>query len=312
MTNWIDITNFGLAVAGLMVALLGLIMTVFSRYQAQWSRRFFLLLFSLLIAYVVSDLLSQISLELLDVSLPALSRIAIFFESLFSSLLMPMLTVYLLHCLGENWRRHPLMAAVGVLWLVYFVLLIVTQFITGIYTITPDNVYQRGPWYPVLLAAPLVLMLLNLLALWRRRAALTRRERVAFTLYLLLPLGCILVQMCFFGLLMIVIGSCTAALCMFVFILRDQLDRYSAQQEENARQRASIMVLQMRPHFIYNTMMSIYYLCQQDPQKAQQVTLDFTSYLRRNFTAVAEAGADALCRRAGAHTGLSRGGAGAV
>jgi LytS/YehU family sensor histidine kinase len=47
------------------------------------------------------------------------------------------------------------------------------------------------------------------------------------------------------------------------------------------------MVLQMRPHFISNTMMSIYYLIQQDPEKAQQVTLDFTTYLRRNFTALA-------------------------
>ena len=47
------------------------------------------------------------------------------------------------------------------------------------------------------------------------------------------------------------------------------------------------MVLQMRPHFIYNTMMSIYYLCKQDADKAQQVTLDFTTYLRKNFTAIA-------------------------
>lgn len=47
------------------------------------------------------------------------------------------------------------------------------------------------------------------------------------------------------------------------------------------------MVLQMRPHFIFNTMMSIYYLCDQDPQKAKTVTLDFTFYLRKNFSAIA-------------------------
>ena len=47
------------------------------------------------------------------------------------------------------------------------------------------------------------------------------------------------------------------------------------------------MVLQMRPHFIYNTMTTIYYLCKQDADKAQQVTLDFTEYLRKNFTAIA-------------------------
>ncbi|MBR0060940.1 MAG: histidine kinase, partial [Selenomonadaceae bacterium] len=42
----------------------------------------------------------------------------------------------------------------------------------------------------------------------------------------------------------------------------------------------------MRPHFIYNAMMSIYYLCAQNPKKAQEVTLDFTTYLRKNFTAI--------------------------
>ena len=47
------------------------------------------------------------------------------------------------------------------------------------------------------------------------------------------------------------------------------------------------MVLQMRPHFIYNTLMSIYSLCRLDPQKARQITMDFTNYLRRNFKAVA-------------------------
>ena len=59
------------------------------------------------------------------------------------------------------------------------------------------------------------------------------------------------------------------------------------QQREIAQQRVGLMVLQMRPHYIYNTMMSIYYLCKQDPDMAQQVTLDFTTYLRKNFTALA-------------------------
>ena len=74
---------------------------------------------------------------------------------------------------------------------------------------------------------------------------------------------------------------------MFAIIFYDQIEQHFRLQREIANQRASIMVLQMRPHFIYNAMMSIYYLCSQNPQKAQQVTLDFTTYLRKNFTAIA-------------------------
>ena len=47
------------------------------------------------------------------------------------------------------------------------------------------------------------------------------------------------------------------------------------------------MVLQMRPHFIYNTLASIHSLCRLDPRKARQITMDFTNYLQRNFNAVA-------------------------
>ena len=286
MTNWIDLLNFAFAVAGLNVALLGLLLSVISTPLDRKDRLFFTTVFSLIIAYVLSDLLEQLSIVALGAHYVDLTRIAVFAESLFSSMLMPVLTVYLLRCAGEEWRKAPVFAAAGVLWLVYLALLIATQFSNVIYYYTPDNVYHRGPWYPVLLVPPALLMLVNLAAMYRRRKVLSRRQLQAFSTYILIPLVSMLVQMAFYGLLMIVIGTSVAAFCMLVFILRDQIERYVAQQEENARQRASINVLQMRPHFIYNTMTSIYYLCGQDVKKAQTVILDFTSYLRQNFTAI--------------------------
>ena len=79
-------------------------------------------------------------------------------------------------------------------------------------------------------------------------------------------------------------------LAMELMLFIDQGKRYLKQKEELANQKASLAVLQMRPHFIYNTMTSIYYLIEQDAPKAQQVTLDFTDYLRKNFTAIAKEG----------------------
>ena len=73
---------------------------------------------------------------------------------------------------------------------------------------------------------------------------------------------------------------------MLAIIMQEYIRQYLDQQRKIADQRASIAVLEMRPHFIYNTMTSIYYLCEQDAQKAQQVTLDFTTYLRKNFNAI--------------------------
>ena len=87
--------------------------------------------------------------------------------------------------------------------------------------------------------------------------------------------------------LFVVFGMALFAIVMFGLILSDNMEQYARQQQEIAHQRANVMVLQMRPHFIYNTMMTIYCLCKQDADKARQVTLDFTNYLQNNFSEIA-------------------------
>ena len=78
-----------------------------------------------------------------------------------------------------------------------------------------------------------------------------------------------------------------SALSMYSLIISDQIERDLSHQREIAQERLSVMVLQMRPHFIYNTLMTIHSLCRLDPQKARQVTMDFADYLRKNFNAIA-------------------------
>jgi len=286
----IQLVNFATGGGGLVVALMGFCFNLFFLHRDRWSRNFFTAFFSLVIAYIGSSLVTSISLEILGRGFSGLTRVSLFGESLFSSMLMPLLTCFLLHCAGDVWQKQPITKIVLSLWCAYFLALILTQFTQVIYIITPENTYSRGPLYPMLLIVPALLMLLNLAALWRRRHRLSRRQVTAFATCLLIPLICMVIQMFSYGLLMIVIGTSVGAAVMFVFTLGDHVERYVLQQQEIARQRSSIMVLQMRPHFISNTMMSIYYLIRQDPEKAERVTLDFTNYLRRNFTALAREG----------------------
>ncbi len=65
-------------------------------------------------------------------------------------------------------------------------------------------------------------------------------------------------------------------------------ERRLREQEAALREaRTQTMMNQIRPHFIYNTLTSIYLLCKDDPDRAAQVVSDFTDYLQANFTAVA-------------------------
>ncbi len=281
MMNSIDLANFAIVVSGLVISVLGLLLAFSFRQTNRESRTFFLFFFLLLVGYTGSATICQLA------GTAFLSKVSLFTNSLFSSLLIPAITLYLLHCAGKSWRHNPLLALVIALWTVYFVLLVVTQFTTCIYYYTPDNVYHRGPWYPLLLIPPVLLMLADIIGLYCCRGSLAPRQRTAFLIYFVVPFVCMLVQMFFFGLLLIVLGTTVAVLFMFFFLVIDQVEQSFRQQQEIAYQQASIMVLQMRPHFIYNTLMSIYSLCNQDPQKARQVTMDFTNYLRKNFNAVA-------------------------
>jgi signal transduction histidine kinase len=282
----IDIVNFSISISGLVISLIGLLLVICLRRIKFESCGFFLVFFSTLVCYTASHTVCELSGSV------TLSRISLFLSSLFASMLIPPISVYLLRCAGKNPRKSPFVYAVTALWGVYFALLVATQFSTLIYYYTPDNVYHRGPFYFLLLIPPILLMALNVSELFRVRSLLQPRQRTAFLIYFVVPLISMVIQMCFYGLLLIVFGASVAILFMFVFILIDQVEHTNLQAMENARQQASIYVLQMRPHFIYNTLMSIYYLCKQDADKAQQVILDFSRYLKKNFTAIA--GEDAV------------------
>ncbi|MBO6207153.1 MAG: histidine kinase, partial [Lachnospiraceae bacterium] len=50
-------------------------------------------------------------------------------------------------------------------------------------------------------------------------------------------------------------------------------------RESNMR----LMMSQIRPHFIYNTLNAIYVLCGKEPERARKAIYDFSKYLRGNF-----------------------------
>ena len=253
----------------------------------RWNKRFLVALFTVFVLFIAACIVDLFVYDKPDLVLT--EKIAGYFELLFHSLPVPMFTVFLLHTCGEDWRKSALFRTVLALWGSFFVLLGVAQFTTLMYYVTPENEWVRGPWFP-LLAAPVVTgMLLNLAGVVQRCDKLPRKYFHAFLLHLLPLTVASIVHVFSDVLLLIVLCTCISTFSLFGIILYDQIEQYVAQQREIAHQRASIMVLQMRPHFIYNAMMSIYYLCALNPKLAQQVTMDFTVYLRKNFTALVSA-----------------------
>lgn len=289
MAEWVHYFNFGAGFSALTAALLGLLLALTAPFIQRWERWYFRATFTMLLSYAVADLIAQASLNFLDSDFIWLSQAGVFLELLFSTAIIPLITAYLLHSSGESWRSSPLFYVVSAIWMLYAIVLVIAQFGETIYSISADNrLILTGPFYSMLVIPPLLLMIINLLAIIQRRTVLTYHQRQAFFAYTIVPLASVLLQAVLFDLRIVVIGTNIATLAMFGFVQADQTETHVRQREKAARQQAQVMALQMRPHFIYNVMTSIYYLCVQNPERAQQVTLDFTNYLRANFDAVAQ------------------------
>ncbi len=285
MVSIFELVEYCAVSAMLVLMLMALGIAVTMPALDRWSKRFFIVSLSLLMLCVIVCFIDEIIYR--NPNFIILEKIVVYFEALLVSVLMPLPTILLLHYCEESVKSSKLFHTVILLWLICFFALSIGQFTNWFYVVTPNNEFIRTSLLPLLML-PLVLgMFVNIAGLIRRRKKLSTRYLVAFLIYLLPLTGFIIVHafidiapFLFSG-----VGICAFSMCYF--IVSDQIIHNFHQQREIANQRASVMVLQMRPHFIYNTMMSIYYLCKQDADKAQQVTLDFTTYLRKNFTAVA-------------------------
>ena len=292
MISPMDIFFIAVIVAALLLSVLGLWFTAVIPGLDRWSKHFFLCFFCIFLLSTLSAITEMI-LEYYPFPGVAIF-LTLFLETLLLSLPIPMLTIYLLHCSGESMHGSRLFHSVLSLWGIFFAISVCTTFIDGFGQITEDNQYIRGPLYPLLLAPLLLIILINLGAVIHRRKRFSRKVYISF-LVAIMPMAVALTVQMFIEVFPVIdIAIILCSLSMYSFALSDQIERdrqnqqeIARQQLEIARERANVMVLQMRPHFIYNTLMSIYGLCNLDPQKARQVTMDFTNYLRKNFNAVA-------------------------
>lgn len=287
MNDWDTILYAFISGAASLMMGLGLGLAAIMPSVDRWSKRFFITFFSVLFLNACLALAETIFSGMLHMAEAV--RVADFLMSLLSAIPLPMQAVFLLHCCGEDWRSSPRLRSVLALWGLYGLLLVTAQFTSLFYYVTPDGGFHFGPGYTLLIVPLVTIELINLADLIRRRDALTRKLFLAM-LISVLPLTVALIVHLFVPVFPYLhIGIAILALSMYGIILSDQVEQNLRQQREIACQRDSILALQMRPHFIHNTLMSIYYLCQQNPMEAQRVTLNFNTYLEKNLNALASA-----------------------
>lgn len=67
---------------------------------------------------------------------------------------------------------------------------------------------------------------------------------------------------------------------------REMETKLRTSELELEKSRRVLTLSQIQPHFMYNSLTSIIYLCDKDPQKTKNALIDFSKYLRQNLDAM--------------------------
>ena len=114
------------------------------------------------------------------------------------------------------------------------------------------------------------------------------REKTAFATYCVLPFVAIILQNFFKGYAIAYASIIVSVEILFSFISISRNIELVKVQEKNKEAQIKIMMSQIQPHFMYNTLSSISTLITMDPEKAQQSLDAFTEYLRHNLSSLTE------------------------
>ena len=114
------------------------------------------------------------------------------------------------------------------------------------------------------------------------------REKVAFGMYCFLPLVAIFLQNRFKGYAIAYLSIILATEILFLFLSVEKNLRLAKEEQKSKEAQIKVMLSQIQPHFIYNSLSSISTLIPIDPEKAQSAIDDFAEYLRLNLSSLTQ------------------------
>ena len=212
-------------------------------------------------------------------------RIANFLVFTFGYILLAVFTDYLvcfISAKGTGISRAP-SRLMWTLTLAAIVLVVISQYNHMYYLIDSQNIYRRQRWFWISQMAGIICMLINGTILIRYRKYLSKKELTGLAAYIVLPVMAMLVQAFVYGIAVLYIATTVSALCIYISIQVEQSRKFSQEELELEKSRTAIMLSQIHPHFLYNSLSVIKGLCQTDPGKAELAVDHFSGFLRGNL-----------------------------
>ena len=160
---------------------------------------------------------------------------------------------------------------------------IISQFNKMYYYIDADNFYHRNSLHFISMLIPMTGMFIDLSLIIQYRKNISRQMMTAMLSYMALPMIMTGIQIFYYGISLINISISISMIFMLIVSVIEQNGNLARKQKEAADLKISLMMSQIAPHFIYNTLAAIKQMCVTDPQAAQEMVGEFSAYLRINL-----------------------------
>ena len=172
-------------------------------------------------------------------------------------------------------------------------LLIISQFNGMLYYIDEDNVYHRGSFLYFSWLFTGMSLAAFLLLLIKERKSLKKQQLLVLISLILIPGTLLAIQIPFYGYSLTNLGSAVCLAMLFIIELLRQKERLEKQtndlKERDAvirEMQTSIALSQIKPHFLYNCLNTIYVLCGKNLELGRRGISDLSDYLRANIGSI--------------------------
>lgn len=175
------------------------------------------------------------------------------------------------------------------MWLVTaaaIVLMAISQFNHMFYYFDEENYYHRGTYFVYSQISAILGSIAIVILLIQNRKYLQRSQYMAFWGYIILPITAIIIQLFVYGIALFNLSITISIMFMFFMSQTEKGKKMVEQERALNDMQLKIVFSQIQPHFLYNSLNAIYYLCGKDAGAAQEAISEFSDYLRGNLDAL--------------------------
>lgn len=187
----------------------------------------------------------------------------------------------------ESHEKKPIrVKATTLVCVAGIVMVIISQFTNMYYYFDSDNIYHRSRFYPLSVAVAIFAMVMDCSLLFQYRKKLKKLILISLFSYIVFPAISSLLLLFYYGIALGNIAVAMSMIFMFVMAIVEQSKLLREKERELYDLKIDVMISQIKPHFIYNTLTAIKYMCRTNPQQAEETLDEFAGYLRGNVDAL--------------------------